>query len=590
MNRLHRYEIVGELGRGGMGVVYRAIDPAIGRSVAIKTIRTDPSMSPREALGLRERLLREARAAGCLSHPNIVTIHDLGQEGEITYIVMELVEGRTLDQLLRDEGPLPLDDSLDLLEAAAAALDYAHARGIVHRDVKPANIMVTGDRLVKLADFGIAKLPLGQTMTETGAVIGSPFYMAPEQLAAKPLSGRTDQFALASVAYTLLTGRRPFEGDTVASLIARILYEQPPAAHQLNAGLPDAVTPVFERALSKDPARRFESCGQFVAALAAALGTVPQPAPAPEPVASPPRPAPAPTPRPRGRRWRYLWIPAALLALAALALVLNILRRPQPGEARLNARDLQYYVWVPPGTFNMGCSPGDNLCRDDEKPARTVTVSDGFWAARTEVTVRAYKRFVAQMPTHTLPPEPVFAGRQLNPGWTLENLPMVQVTWEEARAFCQWAGGRLPTEQEWEYAARAGHTGSAYGELDDIAWYAGNSGNHRLDPEAALRGGLPAYEQRLAANQNGPHPSALKLPNPFGLYDTLGNVFEWVDDWPNQLGGDERVLRGGGSWYASTPVMRVSSRLKVKAGTRNHGAGFRCLIPYYSDALRGWLP
>ena len=271
MTTLGRYEIESELGRGGMGVVYRGIDTAIGRTVAIKTIRLREHEDAAKTANLRERLLREARAAGTLSHPNIVTIFDLGQEAETAYIVMEYVKGRTLDQLMREDVSLrPLERYLPLLTDAARALDHAHSRGIVHRDIKPANIMIEDDGNVKIADFGIAKLTFTETLTDTGTLMGSPNYMAPEQLKAQPVSGRTDQFSLAAVAYNLLTGTKPFDAETIASLFSQILFEEPPPARVKNPSLTEGVERALRRAMSKDPVSRFGSCTEFVEALRAA--------------------------------------------------------------------------------------------------------------------------------------------------------------------------------------------------------------------------------------------------------------------------------------------------------------------------------
>jgi serine/threonine protein kinase len=182
MARLGRYEIISEIGRGGMGIVYRGLDTALGRTVAIKTISLGAQGTPQEAQRLRERLMREAQAAATLSHPNIVTVHDVGQEGDTAYVVMEFVQGGTLDRALEEPGaPRSAEALLKILEEVAHALDYAHAHGVVHRDVKPGNIFIQEDGGVKLGDFGIAKITWSRTMTETGMLTGSPHYMAPEQ-------------------------------------------------------------------------------------------------------------------------------------------------------------------------------------------------------------------------------------------------------------------------------------------------------------------------------------------------------------------------------------------------------------------------
>jgi serine/threonine-protein kinase len=200
MDRIGRYKIVRELGRGAMGVVYHAIDPNIGRPVAIKTIQLGGPRKPEEQERLRERLFREARSAGILSHPGIVTIYDVEQQGDLAYIAMEYVDGPTLDQYLASEEPVPSERLFSILAQTAAALDYAHQKGIIHRDIKPANIMIAGDGTVKVTDFGIAKITASEQFTMTGSIVGTPHYMSPEQVQGQPVDGRSDQFSLAVIA------------------------------------------------------------------------------------------------------------------------------------------------------------------------------------------------------------------------------------------------------------------------------------------------------------------------------------------------------------------------------------------------------
>lgn len=278
--KLGRYELQEQLGKGGMGVVYRAVDPAIGRSVAIKTILVSGGDGQQDS-ELRGRLLRESQASGQLSHPNIVAVYDVNEQDGVAYIVMEYVVGRTLDQAIRqDPSVRALPEALRILQDSAAALDYAHSRGIVHRDIKPANIMLHADGGVKIADFGIAKAAQFTPLTQSSVLLGSPHYMAPEQWRGDGVTGRTDQYALAVVAYGLVTGHRPFESDSTATLAAKVLYEEAPAATSLNPSLAPSVDTVFRRALSKTPSTRYETCGQFVSALAIALRSSP-PVPTP---------------------------------------------------------------------------------------------------------------------------------------------------------------------------------------------------------------------------------------------------------------------------------------------------------------------
>jgi len=307
MEQIGRYRITGELGRGAMGVVYRAEDPSIGRTVAIKTIRLAEAASDQERQFLRDRLFREARSAGILSHPGIVTIYDIQESDGVCYVFMEYVDGPTLEKLMGGEKPIHKDLLLHILDDAAAALDYAHGRGIVHRDIKPANIMLTSNGAVKITDFGVAKFT-SQQATNTGMVLGTPSYMPPEQISDLTVDGRADQFSLAVIAYQLLTGERPFTGNTAPALMFKIVHEEPIPPQRLNSTLGAAVDVVVRRALSKDPKARFPNCEAFTKALRNACAarpnwkpvrqgaideqeTVAEPAAAVQVAARPPKPA-----------------------------------------------------------------------------------------------------------------------------------------------------------------------------------------------------------------------------------------------------------------------------------------------------------
>ena len=268
MEQIGRYEIAAELGRGAMGVVYRALDPRIGREVAIKTIKPADQADADETEGLRERLFREAQSAGRLSHPGIVTIFDVDEQDGLVYIAMELVEGQTLDRhaAAAGGGAQSLDFAIDLLLQVGAALDYAHRRGIVHRDIKPSNIMISPDG-VKIMDFGVARIASSQ-LTRTGAVVGTPNYMSPEQVKGEEIDGRSDQFSLGAVAYELLTGKKPFQSSSLTSTIFRIVSADPALPRQLNPKIPLPLEEAVLRALAKDPDGRFATCREFAETVA----------------------------------------------------------------------------------------------------------------------------------------------------------------------------------------------------------------------------------------------------------------------------------------------------------------------------------
>lgn len=278
--RIGGYEILGELGRGAMGVVYHARDAAIGREVAIKVIRIDAGTSDEESSILRQRLIREASVAGRIYHPGIVTVHQLGEEGNKVFVVMEFVEGSSLEHLLMHNPTLDRAWSLDILAQVAVALDYAHKAGVVHRDVKPANILVRSDGRVKIADFGIAKMTAGATsgMTAAGVSIGSPAYMSPEQIQAAEVNGRSDQFALATIAFQMLAGRMPFKGTTAHTLMFQIVTADPFDVQPGDTALKPGVRSVLARGLAKKAADRYPDCASFIQELTlAAGGAVPAP-------------------------------------------------------------------------------------------------------------------------------------------------------------------------------------------------------------------------------------------------------------------------------------------------------------------------
>ena len=222
---------------------------------------------PEERARLQQRLFREARSAGILSHTGIVTIYDMDDHGEMAFIAMEFVDGPTLEQLLCEREAVAPTLFLSLLRQTATALDYAHQKGIVHRDIKPANIMVTSNGTAKIADFGIAKVTTSQQFTQAGTLVGTPNYMSPEQVQGLTVDGRADQFSLAVIAYEILTGAKPFAGDHVTTVVFKIVAEEPEPAQNLNPSLGPRITGVLRKALAKKPESRFVNCLEFVEAL-----------------------------------------------------------------------------------------------------------------------------------------------------------------------------------------------------------------------------------------------------------------------------------------------------------------------------------
>jgi serine/threonine protein kinase len=267
--QIGRYRVLGELGRGAMGVVYRAEDPMLNRTVAIKTIlmASDPAVRAE----YEARFRQEAKAAGGLNHPNLITIYDIGHEGDMAYMAMEVLEGVELRDMMK-RGGLELPFVLEILAQVADGLAFAHERGVVHRDVKPGNIMIVGERRAKVMDFGVARMRASDIETQVGAVLGSPKYMSPEQVTGSPIDGRSDVFSLGVILYELAAGAPPFSAPDVQQYMLQIAGATPAPPSTLNPALPPMLDLIVARALEKDPARRYQSAADLAADLRACLG------------------------------------------------------------------------------------------------------------------------------------------------------------------------------------------------------------------------------------------------------------------------------------------------------------------------------
>src|SRR5215471_12552389 len=264
LTKAGRYEIQGELGRGAMGVVYKAVDPVIGRTVAVKTLKLSEEGTGLSKSELLNRFQTEARAAGLLTHPNIVVVFDAGEEDGLYYITMELVEGRSLQALLDDGQAFPLPRVLRIMEQACGALQFAHERNIVHRDIKPANLMLTGDDTVKVTDFGTAKILQFGTVQQTAHVMGTPSYMSPEQVKGRAVDGRSDIFSLGVMLYEMVTGEKPFPGQNITTVIYKIVNEDPVPPRQIDPSIHPGISAVIIRALAKEPEQRYQSCREML--------------------------------------------------------------------------------------------------------------------------------------------------------------------------------------------------------------------------------------------------------------------------------------------------------------------------------------
>src|SRR6266850_6776120 len=282
---LGRYEILAELGQGAMGVVYKARDPMLDRVVAIKTINL--TLPKEELAEFEARFYQEAKAAGGLSHRNIVTIHDIGRSDRVAYMAMEFLEGQELRRLMQSRVPIQMAHALEIGAQVAEGLQFAHDRQIIHRDIKPANIMVLNDGLVKITDFGIARMRNNEVKTMTGMILGSPKYMSPEQVSGKRADTRSDIFSLGVVLYEMLTGTSPFVADNIHGVMYQTMNFNPPAPKTLNPDLPEVLNFIIAKALAKNLDDRYQKANDLAHDLREAMATLIGASAAPEVISGP---------------------------------------------------------------------------------------------------------------------------------------------------------------------------------------------------------------------------------------------------------------------------------------------------------------
>lgn len=612
-DRVGEYRLVEVVGEGGMGTTFRAVHLRLGRTVAVKVLRP-ALLHDSKAVA---RFHREARAIGRLQHPNIVTATDAGDADWVLYLAMELVAGETLSQRVRRAGPLPAADACRTAAAAARALHHAHAAGIVHRDVKPSNLMVTPDGTVKLLDLGLARLvapdPSGDDapgVDDTGqhsdgrGAIGTSDYMAPEQWRCGKVDARADQYGLGCTLYYLLTAKPPFAGDSRHTPYDKMqlhLTADPPAVAKARADVPPGVDRVLGKLLAKKPGDRFPDAAAAADALDGIAG--------------------APVPPRRGRR-RWLVAAAAAACVVAAALGVGIGAAvfsrpagaghppgppaappvakvaPHPGRLPLTAAEavaLQK-AWADylgrPVVDELADGPRMVLIPPtvvaEAKGATVLTTP--FELSETEVTVGQFRRFVqdtgykttAERIGNGLVLRPPPTGRVdvngltwMAPGFDgqTDDHPVCLVSWDDAVAYCRWlsdrAGGevRLPDEWEWVWAARAGRPGPVPRPADA--------------DEAPVEG----FGWTRATSGGTPSPVRLLRPNAWGLYDVVGNVEEWSrQPRPNQKTAQKALpvlggafdSRGAGVTYAEVYF----------APTRYTLIGFRVLRVVPAPAAR----
>ena len=568
-----RYEVLRRLRAGGMGTLYLARDPDLDRLLAIKFLNDDLTSDPE----LRERFSREARAAARLRHANIITVFDVGETGSRPFIAMEYVPGESLAEMVARRASLSLPQKLALADDLCNGLAHAHDAGVVHRDVKPANLMIDRDGTLRIVDFGIAHLS-ESTMTED-KVLGTVNYMSPEQLTGRPVDQRTDVFAVGAVLYELLTGHKAFPGGMREGVLDRILTGTPEPLQPICAAIDAGLSRIVGRALQKDPAARYQNLHEMrrdIGRLREQVGTATEPADTEVPTGATTARSEADAGNRSSMRSRRVQTPIAIalsvvVAGIALFLAARAFRVPSPPGAPAvtvqadAAHPGVSWALIPSGTFDMGCVPGDQQCDEDEKPRHRATVAAPFELMTTEVTVGMFRSFASATSLAQ-------TAEWERPGFAQDDRhPVVNINWDEAQAFCAWLGARLPTEAEWERAARGGGANNIY------PWGNETPACVSRDPHGAQFGRCTP----------GTAPVASYGANRYGLYDMAGNAWEWLADaaapystttrsQPNVVAAEDRRVVRGGSWDAPARELRVSLRGYGTPANRDTGVGVRC--------------
>jgi serine/threonine-protein kinase len=670
-----RYEVVEELGQGGMSLVYKAFDPVFQREVAVKVLTVELLQAPT----FRDRFKREALIIARLEHAAIVPIYDVGEQEGQPFMVMRLMEGGSLSSKLK-RGPLSLGQVIHIFNRLAPAIDKAHKQGVIHRDIKPDNILFDTEDNAYLSDFGIVKLSEETThLTRTGGIIGTPTYMSPEQARGDAnIGSRSDIYALGAVLYEMLTGQMPYKADTPMGVLVKHITEPVPNILEVSPELPQRIALINERAMAKEPENRFETATEMLEALKdVATGEMTAPSvtlPQPETIATPPEPetileselvvktveSKRPSPL------IFAGIGVLLLGLIGYAFfasgifegpineatptnaqvtnnlqdeqisevteptdtstpeltatptpsqtpssqptdtaeptVTATLPPPQSSDVRavsLPSGQTVDLIFIPAGQFIMGNESEE--ANDDEKPEHMME-TDAYWIDRTEVTNAQFIDFVEATGYVTTAEELGFGrtyseetgwGRVDNADWAhpygpdsdltgLEDHPAVMVSWLDADAFCTWRNGRLPSEAEWEKAAR-GQYGLIYpwGNVFD-------SDNLNFCNRSCV---LESRDETVDDSYPFTAPVGTFSPagdSPYGLADVMGNVWEWTMSlylpYPydaesaetSEPAEDEQIVLRGRSWLNSVQF-RTTIRLSGGVIFRASDVGFRCV-------------
>jgi serine/threonine-protein kinase len=701
IKKIGKYDIVSQVGSGAMGVVYKGLDPIINRHVAIKTLSWRGTDSEGEQLAARFR--QEAQAAGRLNHPGIVSVYEYGEDGDVAYIAMELVEGYTLTELAEHNIRLTIEDVWNLMLKVLDALHYAHGKGVIHRDIKPSNIMRTASGEVKIADFGIARIESSE-LTQFGTVIGTPGYMSPEQLLGQRVDHRSDIFSCGILFYELLTGESAFSGTNITSTIYKVVHTELPPASKLCPTVPEPIDAVLAKALAKNPEYRFSSAQEFAQAIksvflgenktAAAefatdpdsektliqppkaqtsdpiqamfgtnggpetnlntalkenpvqmLGSAPGVGPGVNPAVDqfPHDPyeklKPSEPRRTQAKRKKSVIIGLSVLVLGALVASALIWlpavddsgRGSAPPErasspatsddspepvappvagspavtpsytAGAQFRDCQtcpQMIVLPQGSFTQGSPHSEPGRQPDEGPQHTVHIDYPLAVGQYEVTRRQFAQFVSETRYESAGCSTYDGSWDMRddrnwqaPGFDQhDSEPVTCVSWVDARKYVDWLARktgknyRLLSSAEWEYVARAGtQTARSWGDDPDTACWLTNVADQ------ATRDHYPGWEiHNCMDGYLYTAPAEAFKSNGFGVYATLGNVFEWVEDcWNDSYRGapddgsawtqgdcTRRLLRGG-SWYSQPQYVRSAFRNHFDRNSRASTFGIR---------------
>jgi serine/threonine protein kinase len=581
--KIQSYELIDKIGFGGMGVVWKAIHTFRKEVVAIKSLGMQYTHDPE----FRRRFLNEAEILNRLNHPNIVKVIDFIEEPEGLHLVMEFIEGRTLDKIIGKEvGPIPYEKALPLFNQILEGINYAHKQGVIHRDLKPSNIIVTPNNEIKITDFGIARME-GQGMhTKTGTKMGTLFYMSPEQIQGEYVNEQADIYSLGITLYVMLAGKLPFENTETMSDFAvmnKIINEPIKDPRDYYPAIPEWLVDIVYKAIEKDKTKRIKTIEEFISLIKNKDTEIEKKDDSHNYKINEPKKENEVKPKTindekpsKEKLWKkvklqYLLYIVLLVLSGYLLYILLYIKNIQ-----------ENMVYVEGGTFNMGSNDGEK----DEKPVHSVTVNS-FYISKYEVTVAEFEKFVNATGYKTDAEKEGWSYVWTGSEWEKRNgvdwrcgvsgekrsnsekkHPVIHVSWNDATAYAKWTGGRLPTEAEWEYAAKGGNKSKGYkyagsDDIDEVAWYSENSDGKT-------------------------HPVGTKKPNELGIYDMAGNVWEFCQDWydknyyknspsknPKGLSsGTYRVLRGS-SWGYNVANSRLSDRDRSNPNSRGNDVGFR---------------